>query len=56
MAGATASTVITMMMRTADEGAFKPLTFTLTLDEAASSATVNGTPEAHGNDRAGPGA
>ena len=42
IAGAMASTVITMMMSTADDGLFNPLTFTLTLDEAASSETVMG--------------
>ena len=42
IAGAMASTVITMMMRTADDGAFRPLTLTLTLDEAASNERVMG--------------
>src|SRR3984957_3041109 len=42
IAGAMASTVITMMMSTADDGLFKPLTFTLTLDEAASNERVMG--------------
>src|SRR3984957_4339650 len=42
IAGAMASTVITMMMSTADDGLFRPLTFTLTLDEAASNEMVIG--------------
>src|ERR1700683_747447 len=42
IAGAMASTVITMMMSTADDGLFKPLTFTLTFDEAASNERVMG--------------
>src|ERR1700722_10755882 len=42
MAGAMASTVITTMIRTADDGAFRPLTCTLTLDEAASNEPVMG--------------
>src|SRR5580700_10450035 len=46
IAGAMASTVITMMMSTADDGLFRPLTFTLTFDEAASNERVMRTSEA----------
>src|SRR5580700_5192663 len=52
IAGAMASTVITMMMSTADDGLFKPLTFTLTFDEAASNERVMRTSEAQGSVRA----
>ena len=52
IAGAMASTVITMMMSTAEDGLFNPLTFTLTLDEAASNEMVMRTSEAQGS--AGP--
>src|ERR1700689_5470744 len=52
IAGAMASAVITMMMSTADDGLFNPLTFTLTLDEAASNETVMRTSEAQGSVRA----
>ena len=48
IAGAMASTVITMMMSTADDGLFRPLTFTLTFEEAASNETRHGTSEAQG--------
>src|SRR5580658_338445 len=55
IAGAMASTVITMMMSTAVDGLFNPLTFTLTLDEAASNEAVMETSEAQGGVRAVPG-
>src|SRR5277367_2360588 len=51
-AGAIASTVITMMMSTADDGCFNPLTFTLTFDVAASNETAMRTSEAQGRARA----